>query len=292
MDDLLEQFEALRPRLVALAYRMLGSRGEAEEAVQETWLRASRAGVDGVDNVRGWLVTIAARVCLNLLRARGARPESPFGTHLPDPIVSSYGGSRPETPETEVVLADSVGLALQIVLDTLAPAERIAFVLHDMFDVPFDAIAALVERTPAAARQLASRARRRVQGAELPAPDTGLPAQRAVVEAFFAAARAGDLGRLVAVLDPDVVLRADGGTGRPDATEVLRGAETVASRAVMFTRPGARLHPVVVNGLAGVVVTVNDVPISVMSFTAVGGRIAAIHSILDPDRLAGMALPL
>ena len=207
-DWLVERFEEHRPHLRAVAYRMLGSLAEADEAVQDAWLRVSRAGADGIDNFRGWLTTIVARVCLNALQARKARPEDASGVHLPDPIVKRAGELD---PEQEVLMADSVGLALQIVLDTLSPAERLAFVLHDMFDVPFDEIGPMVGRSATAARQLASRARRRVHGASVPAPDPDLARQRQVVDAFFAAAHRGDFDALVAVLDPDVVLRSDGG---------------------------------------------------------------------------------
>ena len=215
MDErewLVEHFEEHRPHLRAVAYRMLGSLAEADEAVQDSWLRVSRAGADGIENLRGWLTTIVARVCLNALQARKARPEDPSGVHLPDPIVRRAGELD---PEHEVLMADSVGLALQIVLDTLPPAERLAFVLHDMFDVPFDEIGPMVGRSATAARQLASRARRRVHGASVPAPDPDLARQRHVVDAFFAAAHSGDFDALVAVLDPDVVVRSDGGEAAP-----------------------------------------------------------------------------
>src|SRR5919106_674341 len=206
------RFEEHRGHLRAVAYRMLGSLAEADDAVQDAWLRVTRAGASEVENLGGWLTTIVARVCLNMLRARNARREESLGVHLPDPVVSPEGTLQ---PEEEALLADSVGLALLVVLDTLSPAERLAFVLHDMFDLPFEEIAPLVGRSPAAARQLASRARRRVRGAEVPAPDPDLARQRGVVDAFFQAARGGDFDALVALLDPDVVLRADGGDRRP-----------------------------------------------------------------------------
>ena len=291
MDDadwLAQQFEQYRPHLRAVSYRMLGSHAEAEDAVQDAWLRVSRSGADGVENLGGWLTTIVARVCLNMLRSRNIRREQPVDVHLPDPVISRADGPD---PEQEAILADAVGLALQVVLDTLTPAERLAFVLHDMFDLPFDEIAPMLGRSPAAARQLASRARRRVQGAEVPAPDPDVAAQRAVVDAFFAAARAGDLDGLVAVLDPDVVLRSDGGAARPDASAVLRGVTAVAGRAVLFTRPGAVVWPALVNGAAGVVVTVEGRPVSVMGFTVSNGKIVEIHSLLDPERLRRLDLP-
>ena len=290
MDDadwLAQQFEQYRPHLRAVSYRMLGSHAEAEDAVQDAWLRLSRSGADGVENLGGWLTTIVARVCLNMLRSRNVRREQPVDVHLPDPVISRADGPD---PEQEAILADSVGLALQVVLDTLSPAERLAFVLHDMFDLPFDEIAPMLGRSPAAARQLASRARRRVQGAEVPVPDPDVAAQRAVVDAFFAAARAGDFDGLVAVLDPDVVLRSDGGGQRPDASAVLRGVSAVAGRAVLFTRPGAVVWPALVNGAAGVIVTVEDRPVSVMGFTVSSGKIVEIHSLLDPERLERLDL--
>jgi RNA polymerase sigma factor (sigma-70 family) len=274
---LADRFEAERSHLRAVAYRMLGSLSEADDAVQDAWLRASRAGAGDIDNVGGWLTTIVARICLNMLRARNARREAPLEARLPDPIV---GPEHQGGPEQAVLLADSVGLALQIVLETLAPPERLAFVLHDLFDVPFDEIAPLVDRTPVAARQLASRARRRVKAATTHRPDD--PArQRAVVDAFFAAARRGDLNALVALLDPDVVLRADFGRGRPVA--VIRGPDAVAAQARPV--PGARIRPVLVNGAAGVVITVRDRMFSIMGFTVAGGRIVEVFALADPARV-------
>src|SRR5262252_4402549 len=220
-DWLVEGFEKNRPRLRAVAYRMLGSLAEADDAVQESWLRLSRSDASGVDNLSAWLTTIVARVCLNVLRSRNTRREEPMGVHVPDPVISRADGTN---PEDQALLADSVGLALLVVLQTLTPAERLAFVLHDMFDLPFDEIAPIVGRSPATARQLASRARRRVRGAEVQAPDPDVARQREVVDAFLAAAHNGDLDALVAVLDPDVVLRSDGGTAHPDASVVLHGA--------------------------------------------------------------------
>jgi RNA polymerase sigma-70 factor (ECF subfamily) len=269
---------------------MLGSLTEADAAVQDTWLRVSRAGAGGVENLGGWLTTIVARVCLNMLRARRVRREDSLEDslrHLPDPVISPVG--RPQ-PEEEALLADAVGLALLIVLDTLAPAERVAFVLHDMFAVPFEEIAPLVGRTPAAARQLASRARRRVQGADLPAPDPDLARQRAVVDAFFAAARGGDVDALVALLDPDAVRRADFGPGRPPASRVIRGAAAVAGEALLFrANPAVELHPALVNGAAGAVVTLRGQPFAVLGFTVVADKIVAIDAIADPERVRRIA---
>ena len=290
MDErewLVEHFEEHRPHLRAVAYRMLGSLAEADEAVQDSWLRVSRAGADGIENLRGWLTTIVARVCLNALQARKARPEDSSGVHLPDPIVKRAGELN---PEHEVLMADSVGLALQIVLDTLPPAERLAFVLHDMFDVPFDEIGPMVGRSATAARQLASRARRRVHGASVPAPDPDLARQREVVDAFFAAAHRGDFDALVAVLDPDVVLRSDGGEERPALSFVRRGAAEVARTALASAQPAAIKLPALVNGAAGVVVMTDGRPFVVMGFTVVRGTIVEIDCLLDPERLARLDL--
>jgi RNA polymerase sigma factor (sigma-70 family) len=290
MDEnewLAERFEEHRGHLRAVAYRMLGSLSEADDAVQDAWLRVSRAGAGGVDNLGGWLTTVVARVCLNMLRSRATRREESLGVRLPDPVVSADEGQL--RPDEEAVLADSVGLALLVVLDTLSPAERLAFVLHDMFDLPFEEIAPMVGRSPVAARQLASRARRRVKGAEVPAPDPDLARQRGVVDAFFRAARGGDFDALVALLDPDVVLRADFGAGRPAAPRVTRGAAAVARQALMAALPTARLHPALVNGAAGVVVTVDGRPFAVMAFTVTGGRIVEIDAIADPERVRRIA---
>jgi RNA polymerase sigma factor (sigma-70 family) len=286
-DWLVEHFEAHRPHLRAVAYRMLGSLAEADEAVQDSWLRVSRAGADGIENFGGWLTTIVARVCLNALQARKARPEDSAGVHLPDPIVRRADALD---PEHEMLMADSVGLALQIVLDTLSPAERLAFVLHDMFDVPFDEIGPMVGRSATAARQLASRARRRVHGASVPAPDPDLARQREVVDAFFAAAHRGDFDALVAVLDPDVVVRSDGGEGRPALSFVRRGAADVARTALASAQPAAVRIPVLVNGAAGVVAMTNGRPFAVMGFTVARGKIAEIDCVLDPERLARLDL--
>jgi RNA polymerase sigma factor (sigma-70 family) len=289
MDEnqwLAERFDEQRAHLRAVAYRMLGSLAEADDAVQDTWVRVSRAGTDGVENLGGWMTTVLARVCLNVLRARRAHREEVAGVHVPDPVVSPEGVLG---PDEEAELADSVGLALLVVLDTMKPAERLAFVLHDMFGLPFEEIAGLVGRSPAAARQLASRARRRVEGADLRPPDADLARQREVVDAFFAAARGGDFDALVAVLDPDVVLRADFGDWRPGESRVLRGAETVAGQAISFALPRAEVHAALVNGAAGVVVTVGGRPFSVMGFTVVGGRIVEIDAISGPERVRRIA---
>jgi RNA polymerase sigma factor (sigma-70 family) len=285
-DQLAAEFEEHRAHLRAVAYRMLGSLSEADDAVQEAWLRLDRAGADDVENLGGWLTTVVARVALNMLRSRKTRREEPLDVHVPEPIVSRADGMD---PEHEALLADSVGLALLSVLDTLPPAERVAFVLHDMFAVPFDAIASLLERSPAATRQLASRARRRVQ-AGAPAPDPDLREQRRVVEAFFAASRDGDFDALVSVLDPEIVLRADGGTDRPELSVLVRGAENVAARALMFSRFAASIRPVLVNGAAGVVVAPEGRPYSLMAFTVTGGKVVAIHALADPERLAALDL--
>ena len=281
-DRLIEGFAENRTRLRAVAYRMLGSFAEADDAVQEAWLRLTKADSSEVDNLGAWLTTIVARVCLNVLRSRRTRPEEPFGAHLPDPVISRTDRT---SPEDEALLTDSVGLALQVVLDTLTPAERLAFVLHDMFDLPFDDIAPIVGRSSTSARQLASRARRRVRGADVPRPDADIGRQRDVVDAFFAAARRGDFDALVTVLDPDVVERVDAGTARPDISGMVRGARVVAGRAIMFDQPSPRLRPVLVNGAAGVVVIVRGRPFAVMAFTVSDGTIAEIDVLADPDRL-------
>ena len=286
-DPLTAGFEAHRAHLRAVAYRMLGSLSEADDAVQETWLRLSRTDPGTIENLGGWLTTVVSRVCLNVLRSRRVRGEEPWDGHMPDPVVSAPGGLD---PEQEALVADAVGLAMLVVLDTLSPAERLAFVLHDMFAVPFDDIARVAGRSPDATRQLASRARRRVRGAA-PEPEPDAARQREVVDAFFAAARAGDFEALVAVLDPDVVLRADGGTARPDATVFVRGAREVASRAVTFSGLHPFARPALVNGVAGVVVAPHGEPFSVMAFTVRDGRIAAIDALADPARLRALGLP-
>jgi RNA polymerase sigma factor (sigma-70 family) len=283
---LAERFEEHRTHLRAVAYRMLGSVSEADDAVQEAWLRLSRSDAREIENMGGWLTTVVGRVCLNMLRSRRTRREDPLEVHVPEPIVSREDGVD---PEQEALLADSVGLALLVVLETLSPAERLAFVLHDMFAVPFDEIAPMVGRSPTAARQLASRARRRVRGAA-PAPDADIARQREVVDAFFAAARGGDFDALVAVLDPDVVLRSDGGAERPGATAVVHGARAVAERALMFARLSPFVRPALVNGVAGVVVAPRGEPFSVMAFTVAGGKIVAIDGLADPTRLRELDL--
>ena len=277
---LAEQFEEHRPHLRAVAYRMLGSLSEAEDAVQDAWLRVDRADTDEVENLRAWLTTIVARISLNMLRARGTRREGSLDVHLPDPIIDPVDGTD---PEHEALLADSVGLALLVVLETLTPAERLAFVLHDMFAVPFDDIAPIVDRSPETTRQLASRARRRVRGAD-PVPDVDLPAQWEVVEAFLTAARGGDFDALVAVLDPDVELRADGGlTG---ITHHIRGAKEVAGRAIAFRRLDLTMRRALINGAAGMVSFRDGVPFSLCAVTITNGRIAKMNFLTDPERLA------
>jgi len=290
MDDtewLAGHFERHRPHLRAVAYRMLGSLAEADDAVQDAWLRLSRSGAEGVDNVGGWLTTIVARVCLNMLRSRNRRREEPFPDRLPDPVVSPDGDAQ---PEQQALLADSVGLAMLVVLDTLTPNERLAFVLHDMFDLPFAEIGAVVGRSPGAAKQLASRARRRVQGASVPEPDPDPARQRKVVDAFFAAARRGDFDALVSLLHPDVVARADSGPRRPAGLVVIGGAEAVARQAQLGgALQDTRLYPARVNGGAGMVVTMRGRPFAVMSFTVADGKITEIDTILDPERVRRIA---
>jgi RNA polymerase sigma-70 factor (ECF subfamily) len=276
-DWLAQRFEQHRAHLRAVAYRMLGSLPDADEAVQDAWLRLSRAGAEGVENLGGWLTTIVARVCLNVLQARKARPEQTAGLRMPDPVVSREDQAH---PEQQAALADSVGLALLVVLETLDPAERLAFVLHDMFDLPFEEIAPMVERTPTAARQLASRARRRVQGASVPPAERNLARQREVVDAFFAAGRAGDFDALVRVLHPDVVLRSD----VPKVGE-QRGATRVARMALAGARRSASVVHVLVNGAAGAVIVENGQLVTVMAFTVSGGKIVEIDGVSDPARL-------
>jgi RNA polymerase sigma factor (sigma-70 family) len=289
MDErewLAERFEEHRARLRAVAYRMLGSLSEADDAVQEAWLRLSRSDADGIEDLGAWLTTVVGRVSLNMLRSRRVRREEPLGVHLPDPIVDRVDGTH---PEHEALLADSVGLALLVVLQRLSPAERLAFVLHDMFAVPFDEIAPIVGRSSEAARQLASRARRRVQG-ENTVPDADLATQREVVEAFLAAARDGDFDRLVAVLDPDVVLRADVGP-LPGSREV-RGAAAVAGQAVTFSQVGLVVQPALVNGVVGTVTTRDGQPFSVGAFTVRDRRIVEIHFLADAARLRRLDLTM
>lgn len=290
---LAERFEAHRSHLRAVAYRMLGSLDEADDAVQDTWLRVSSAGADDIENLGGWLTTIVARLCLNTLRTRRVRHEESLETHVPDPVVHVSGQAR---PEDEALLADSVGLALLVVLETLTPAERLAFVLHDLFQLPFEEIALIDDRSVVAARQLASRARRKVQGAQV-ARDMNLSQQRALVDAFFAAAREGDFHHLVSLLDPDVVLRIDAGAAFPNASMTLRGIDAVsrqASRGLRgaLSRPGTEIHPALVNGFAGVVVAVSRAPVTVIGFTMAGGAIIEIDAIADPERVAMLAAAL
>jgi RNA polymerase sigma factor (sigma-70 family) len=287
MDErewLAERFEEHRTRLRAVAYRMLGSLSEADDAVQEAWLRLSRTDPSEVENLGGWLTTVVARVSLNMLRSRKVRREEPIGVHMPDPIVDRADGTD---PEHEALLADSVGLALLVVLETLSPPERLAFVLHDIFGVPFDEIAPIVDRSPEAARQLASRARRRVQG-ENTVPDADLDTQREVVDAFLAAARDGDFQALLEVLDPDVVLRAD--LGPAGGSRQVRGARAVAGQALFYSRLGLVMHPALINGAAGAVATLDGEPYSVGAITVRGGKIVEIDLLADPERLRQLDL--
>ena len=289
MDDkqwLADRFQEQRPHLRAVAYRLLGSLSEADDALQEAWLRISRSDTSGVENLGGWLTTVVARVSLNMLRARKAKREAPLEERMPDPIVSSPDGAD---PEQHALIADAVGLALLVVLETLAPAERLAFVLHDMFAVPFDEIASITGRSPAAARKLASRARHRVQG-QAPVPDPDLARQRQVVDAFSAAADQGDFEALLAVLDPDIVLRSDGGPQRPEDSVVIRGARAVAERAVTFARLSTYARPALVNGAVGAVVAPDGHPFAVIGFTVTNGRIVEIDILSDPLRLSGLEL--
>jgi RNA polymerase sigma-70 factor (ECF subfamily) len=288
---LASRFEEQRSHLRSVAYRMLGSLNEADDAVQEAWLRLSRSDADEIDNLGAWLTTVVARVCLNMLRSRRIRREQPLDLEprLPDPIVSREDS---RDPEQAVLLADSVGLALLVVLETLAPPERLAFVLHDMFGVPFEDIAGILDRSPMATRQLASRARRRVQR-DARTPDADVSTQRQVVDAFFAAAHDGDFEGLVAVLDPDIVLRSDGGELRRNLTAVLHGAETVASQASGFRQWAPLVRPALINGAAGAVVgRPGQPPFSVMAFTVRNGRIVEIDALVDPDRLDKLDLTL
>ena len=278
------QFEEHRTRLKAVAYRMLGSLSEADDAVQEAWLRLSRSDAAAIENLGAWLTTVVARVSLNMLRARNSRREEPLGVRVPEPIVDRVDGVD---PEHEALLADAVGLALLVVLETLSPAERLAFVLHDMFAMPFDEIAPIVDRSPEAARQLASRARRRVHG-EGRVPDADLAAQRPVVEAFFAASRAGDFDALVAVLDPDVVLHADFGAG----SQEVRGAERVARRALGYSRMGLVMRPALINGVPGGVAFLDGEPFSVGALTIRGGRVVELDFLADPERLRRLDLTI
>jgi RNA polymerase sigma factor (sigma-70 family) len=283
---LAERFETHRSHLRGVAYRMLGSISEADDAVQEAWIRLSRTDTSDVENMRAWLTTVVGRVCLNLLRTRRARRESAFETHVPDPIV---GPERGMDPEEETLLGDSIGLALLVVLESLSPGERIAFVLHDVFAIPFDDIAPIVGRSSAATRQLASRGRRRVQGA--PVPDADLDAQWAIVDAFLAASRDGDFERLLDALDPEVTLRSDGGTTRPGLVTLVHGAHAVATNAMAFRAVAAGATRTLVNGTpGGVAWTPDGRPFAVISFTVASGRIVEIDVLADPERLAGLDL--
>jgi len=287
-DWLAQRFEEHRRRLRAIAYRMLGSVSEADDAVQEAWLRLSGSEPGEIENLAGWLTTVVARVSLSMLRSRAVRREDPLSPHLPDPIVDRADGVD---PEHEALLADSVGLALLVVLETLTPPERLAFVLHDMFGVPFEEIARLIDRSPQAARQLASRARRRVR--ERPTtPDVDVSGQRAVVNAFLAAARGGDFDALVAALDPDVVLRADGGSALAGLSAEVRGALNVARRAVTWSRADLTMHPALVNGAAGMVATRNGVAFSIASVIVRNGKIAEMDFLADPERLSRLDLTI
>ena len=283
-DWLAERFEERRTRLRAVAYRMLGSLSEADDAVQESWLRLNRTDADAIENLDGWLTTVVARVSLNMLRARKTRREEPIEAQLPEPILDRADGMN---PEHEALLSDSVGLALLVVLETLSPPERLAFVLHDMFAVPFDEIAPIVNRSPESARQLASRARRRVQG-EGKVPDADLETQRRVVDAFLAASREGDFDQLVAVLDPDVVLRAD--FGHAGESRVVRGAREVAGQALFYAQFGLEMRPVLVNGAVGMVTFQNGEPFSLGAVTVRGGRIVELDFLADPERLRELDL--
>src|SRR5262252_9016935 len=285
-DWLTERFEANRTHLRAVAYRMLGSVSDADDAVQETWLRLNRSDVSSVENLRGWLTTVTARVCLNMLRSRQVRREDSLGVHVPEPVISRDAGSD---PELEALTADSVGLALLVILETLEPAERLAFVLHDMFAVPFEEIGPIVGRSAPAAKMLASRARRRVHGAAV--PDADLARQREVVEAFFAAAREGDFAALVALLDPEAVVRVDGAASA--GLSVVRGAAAVAGQVLAtggFARLARMAQPALVNGAAGVVLTAEGRPFGVVGFTVRRGKIAEIDIFGDPARLRRLDL--
>jgi RNA polymerase sigma-70 factor (ECF subfamily) len=292
-EVLADRFEEHRSHLKAVAYRMLGSLAEADDAVQETWLKLSRTDTSDVRNLGGWLTTVIGRVCLDMLRSRTARREQPmddgYDTFVPDPVIRPLASID---PEHEVLQADLVGLALLVVLETLEPAERLAFVLHDMFAVPFDDIASIVERSPAATRQLASRARRRVQGAT-PSAEPDLARQREVVDAFMAACRAGDFEALLAVLDPDVVLRADSGALVRGAavSKLVRGAKAVAEQALLFSQFAPHGRVALVNGEVGVLNAPDGQLRSVMGVTVADGRIVALHILADPERLAGLELP-
>jgi RNA polymerase sigma factor (sigma-70 family) len=285
-DFLAQHFEEHRTRLRAVAYRMLGSLSEADDAVQETWLRLNRVDADELENLGGWLTTVVARVSLTMLRSRRSRREEPFDVRMPEPIVDRADGTD---PEHEALLADSVGLALLVVLETLSPAERLAFVLHDMFAVPFEEIAPIVDRSPAAARQLASRARRRVQG-EPAIPDADLDTQREVLAAFLAAARGGDFQALLEVLDPDVVLRADRAAVGMGTTHIVRGAANVARGASAFARMDVDVRPALINGAVGTVTFRDGKPFTIAGFTIRNRRIVEMDVVADPEYLSRLDL--
>jgi RNA polymerase sigma-70 factor (ECF subfamily) len=286
-DRLAARFEAQRTHLRAVAYRMLGSLSDADDAVQETWIRLSHADTSDVQNLGGWLTTVVGRVCVDMLRSRKARREEPLDVHVPDPVVSRMDGID---PEDEALLADSVGLALLVVLDALAPAERLALVLHDMFAVPYDEIAPLLGRSPNAAAQLASRARRRVQ--DTATPDGDLTRQREVVDAFFTAARRGDFDGLVTVLDPGIVLRSDGGAMRPGVSKLIGGAASVAQQALTFAQLSPFVRPALVNGATGVIVAPHGRLISIMGFIVRREKITEIDVLADPERLRRLDLAI
>lgn len=281
-----ERFERHRSHLRSVAYRMLGSEAEADDALQEAWLRVHEQDAGSIDNIQAWLTTVVGRVCLNMLRARRTRGEKLSGVHVPDPVVMPSDAAN---PEQEALMADSVGLALLVVLEALTPAERLAFVLHDVFGVSFADIATILERSQPAAMQLASRARRRVQQA--PVPDRNLARQRSVVDAFFAAARDGDFEALVHILHPDVVLRIDGGRLRSGASLVLHGAEAVAAHTTTYSKLHPYVVPALVNGTAGAVIAPHGEPYAVMAFTVTNGKVTTIDALLDPERLRRLHLP-
>ena len=288
-ERLAEQFEAYRPHVRAVAYRMLGSVSEAEDAVQEAWMRLSRTDAGGIDNLRGWLTTVVARVCLDMLRTRTSRREDPLDVHVPDPIIRAFGGAADEGPEADSMLAESVGLALLVVLEKLEPAERLAFVLHDVFAMSFEEIAPIVDRSVVATRQLASRARRRVRG-QAPTSDADLRNQRRVVDAFLAAVQDGDFEALVAVLDPEIVLRADGGAVK-GMSRLVRGAQAVVAQAAAFSKIASSNQLVLVNGDIGVVTRLPDGRLfSVIGFTIAGGKVVEMDILADPDRLGRLDL--
>src|SRR6266540_2005011 len=288
-ERLAEQFEEHRPHMRAAAYRMLGSVSEAEDAIQEAWIRLSRTDVSGVDNLRGWLTTVVARVCLDMLRTRASRREDPLDVHVPDPIISRAIDRGDEGPEADAILADSVGLALLVVFEKLEPAERLAFVLHDVFAMTFEEIAPIVDRSVVATRQLASRARRRVQG-QAPTSDADLRTQRRVLDAFLAAVQAGDFEALVAVLDPDIVLRADAGAAK-GMSRLVRGAQAVAAQAATFSKMALSNQVVLVNGNIGLVCRLPDGRLfSVIGVTIAGGKVVEMDILADPERLSRLDL--